>query len=275
MSTDSETLLKSFIDSEKIPHALIFVGSDFQQIMSSTLSFVKEVFMRLDCNEAHLTKMDHKSHPDFHEFSPASKTGQYSIEQIKQICTQSNLYPNEAPKQFFVIKHADRMQDAAANALLKTLEEPSKDSLFILIVENIDQVLPTISSRVQKIFFQDNDCVSENKSYFTSLTDLLNKWPNYTYNDIFVACEDIQKKLEEEVALQKNEENSQASFIDKEACALLKLIQKWYQKKMLDSNLNLISVGQFENTIEYAQSALKRSMKPSSCLEYILLNFTS
>ena len=275
MSTDSETILKSFIDTEKIPHALIFVGSDFQQIMSSTLSFVKEVFMRLDPNDSHLVKMDHKNHPDFHEFSPISKTGQYSIEQIKQICVQSSLYPNESPKQFFILKYADRMQDAAANALLKTLEEPTKDSLFILIVENIDQVLPTISSRLQKVFFHENEEDREDKSYFEPLKELLSKWPHYTYNDVFVACEDIQKKLEEEVAIQKNDGQSESSFMDKEAFALLILVQKWYQEKMLDSNLNLISVHQFTKTMEQAQSALKRSMKPSSCLEHILLSFAS
>ena len=167
------------------------------------------------------------------------------------------------------------MQDAAANALLKTLEEPSKDSIFILMVESIDAMLPTIISRMHKIYFQESPSSYDEKSYCKALDSLLGKWPKFTYNDVYVSCEDIQKKLDEEIALQKKENPSQSAFMDKEAFALLIRVQKWYQEKILQSDSKIMSLKELSKIMDRTQTALERSTRLSTCLEYLLLCFAS
>jgi DNA polymerase-3 subunit delta' len=56
-------------------------------------------------------------------------------------------HPYEAPRKAVVIESADDMTDAAANSLLKTLEEPPADTVFLLSARSVSGVLPTIASR--------------------------------------------------------------------------------------------------------------------------------
>jgi len=70
------------------------------------------------------------------------------------LCYQLNLKPSQASRQIAIIDDADCMQDEAANALLKTLEEPPAGSVLILIASNPQKILTTIHSRCQTILFQ-------------------------------------------------------------------------------------------------------------------------
>jgi DNA polymerase-3 subunit delta' len=70
------------------------------------------------------------------------------------LCYQLNLKPAQANRQIAIIDDADCMQDEAANALLKTLEEPPPGSVLILIASNPQKILTTIHSRCQTILFQ-------------------------------------------------------------------------------------------------------------------------
>lgn len=274
MNVEAETFLKSFLDKNKIAHALLFVGSDVKEMMESALSFIKEVFVRTSLGVNHSDKVDHLSHPDIKIYSPGSKMGMYSIEQIKEICDQSHLYPSEASKQFFILKYAHRMQDAAANALLKTLEEPSRNSIFILIVESLDQLMPTIISRTYPVFFH-NENMDETKPYHQKLLHLLSLWPQINYHDLLTACEEIQKLLEEELILQKEKIDDEASFMDKETSNLFTQVERWYQKNKLCEHKRMLGSKMFAKVMGQVQSALQRSTKPAICLEYLLLHFIS
>jgi DNA polymerase-3 subunit delta' len=70
------------------------------------------------------------------------------------LCYQLNLKPAQANRQIAIIDDADCMQDEAANALLKTLEEPPPGSVLILVASNPQKILTTIHSRCQTILFQ-------------------------------------------------------------------------------------------------------------------------
>jgi DNA polymerase-3 subunit delta' len=62
--------------------------------------------------------------------------------------------PFEAPYKVFIIEEADRMNDAAQNALLKTLEEPLPDTVFILVSDNDEDLLDTLRSRCRIIHLE-------------------------------------------------------------------------------------------------------------------------
>ncbi|YAI82861.1 MAG: DNA polymerase III subunit delta' [cyanobacterium endosymbiont of Rhopalodia sterrenbergii] len=77
---------------------------------------------------------------------------QIRIEQIREVTRFLNRPPLEAPRTLVIIEDAQTMTEAAANGLLKTLEEPGKATLILLAI-CIDELIPTVVSRCQKIPF--------------------------------------------------------------------------------------------------------------------------
>ncbi|MDQ3985781.1 MAG: DNA polymerase III subunit delta' [Actinomycetota bacterium] len=85
-------------------------------------------------------------HPDVHYVSPEGPI--ISVDVIREaIVPEAARSPFEASVKVFVIEEADRMNDSAQNALLKTLEEPRADTAFVLISDHEDELLETIRSR--------------------------------------------------------------------------------------------------------------------------------
>ena len=72
---------------------------------------------------------------------------------MRQLEREANFRPNEGKARVLLINQADRMNDEAANALLKTLEEPPPTSYLILLTSRLMMLLPTIRSRCQIIRF--------------------------------------------------------------------------------------------------------------------------
>jgi DNA polymerase-3 subunit delta' len=76
------------------------------------------------------------------------------INSVREIRREATLTMFGSGKKVFIILDADKMNDPAANALLKTLEEPHSDTMLILISKMQDALLPTIISRCQHIRFE-------------------------------------------------------------------------------------------------------------------------
>ncbi|MBF2000421.1 MAG: DNA polymerase III subunit delta' [Synechococcales cyanobacterium M58_A2018_015] len=81
------------------------------------------------------------------------------LEQIREIARFLSRPPLEAPRAVVVLEDADSMAEAAANGLLKTLEEPGRATL-ILIATSLEALLPTLVSRCQRIPFQRLDAAA-------------------------------------------------------------------------------------------------------------------
>jgi DNA polymerase III subunit delta' len=75
------------------------------------------------------------------------------VNSIRDIRRSASMSAFSEGKKVYIISSADKMNDEAANALLKTLEEPLHDTVIILTTANPDQLLPTIVSRCQRIRF--------------------------------------------------------------------------------------------------------------------------
>lgn len=90
-------------------------------------------------------------HPDVGMVVPFRRNLQ--IGAIRALETEANFRPYEARARVFIVEDADKMNEAASNALLKTLEEPPATSHIVLIASRADRLLPTIRSRCQVIRF--------------------------------------------------------------------------------------------------------------------------
>lgn len=96
-------------------------------------------------------KIDAGVHPDFVFIEPES--GQIRIEEIRAIDDTLSLKPFEGRWKIVIVDEAHMMNSYAANAFLKTLEEPPKESLIILISSNPDRLPDTIRSRCSRLNF--------------------------------------------------------------------------------------------------------------------------
>lgn len=96
--------------------------------------------------------IERRLHPDVHFIDVAGDRKMISIEQIRDLVAESTLRPYEGRTKVFVIDPADAVSVSGANSLLKTLEEPVRDTSFVLLTRSPDLLLPTIRSRSQSIY---------------------------------------------------------------------------------------------------------------------------
>lgn len=93
------------------------------------------------------------SHPDLHRLSPEEGSRQIRIEAVRKLRDESTLVVGEAKRRIFLLDPADALGGPAANALLKTLEEPLA-GIHLLLVSSRPESLPiTIRSRCQQVRF--------------------------------------------------------------------------------------------------------------------------
>ena len=75
------------------------------------------------------------------------------VDQIRQVVVQAAMSPVEGSRKVFLFEEAGLMTDQAANALLKTLEEPPATTVFVLVAESEDEFPATIASRCRSVHF--------------------------------------------------------------------------------------------------------------------------
>lgn len=107
-------------------------------------------FPKPDDKDAH-KRVIFSDHPDVGMVIAYNRN--ISVEAIRHLESEANFRPYEARSRFFIIDNADKMNDPAANALLKTLEEPPAGSHIFLVTSRADSLLPTIRSRCQILRF--------------------------------------------------------------------------------------------------------------------------
>ena len=97
------------------------------------------------CSSCKLLAAD--SHPDFLRLTPAEKSHAIVIGQVRELIDSIVQTSQQGGRQVVLINPAEAMGVAASNALLKSLEEPTKHTYFILVSDQLGFLLPTIKSR--------------------------------------------------------------------------------------------------------------------------------
>lgn len=139
---------------QKLTSPLLLLGDEGTGRRFSVIQAVKELFCsgtkEKGCPCVDCTQIDQGMHPDFTVLSvPDDKD--IGVDAVREIVANADNSPMMAPLRCVLIDGADRMTTAAANALLKTLEEPPQSLRFFLLAEAYDRVIPTIRSRSGKI----------------------------------------------------------------------------------------------------------------------------
>lgn len=176
-------MIKRAIEEKRLAHAYLFIGPDgvgktlLAKIFAESLNCEKGGMV--PCGECvSCRKIEEKNHPDVRWFTykirekksaandgwirpdslePNKKSPQISIDMVRFLQQAMSLKPYEGRTKVYVIDGADNMTEEAANCLLKTLEEPPKDTVLILLASNMSRLMPTIVSRCQKVAFYPLD----------------------------------------------------------------------------------------------------------------------
>lgn len=146
--------------NQRLPHALLFLGAsglgqwEFAHTLSAALLCKKpdaDGFACLHCQACHLFAA--KTHPDFIVLQPEQAGQMIKIDQVRDAVNVVNETPLMGGYRVIIIHPADAMNHHAVNALLKTLEEPTPNTLLILISDQSARLPATITSRCQKVIF--------------------------------------------------------------------------------------------------------------------------
>jgi len=150
------SVLKAAVARNRIPHAYLFYGMEGVGKRTVAEVFTKVLNCRSNSIDAcdvcpSCVKIDHRNHPDV---VTVIADGQFiKVKEIRDLQGQMTFRPFEGRKRIFIIDDADRMNIVSANALLKTLEEPSASNILILITARPHQLPMTILSRCQHLRF--------------------------------------------------------------------------------------------------------------------------
>ncbi|MFC1709205.1 ATP-binding protein [Candidatus Omnitrophota bacterium] len=155
----SRFLLASY-RAKRFAGSYLFIGKDGTDKVRMAKEFAKlincENVVEDCCDEcSSCKKIEQDKHVDVHWFRPVGSS--ITISQVRELGKYMYLRPYESDKKVFIVCDAQYLTQESSNALLKTLEEPTRDSVIILIVSDAAMLLPTITSRCQKIFFNSAD----------------------------------------------------------------------------------------------------------------------
>ena len=139
----------------RLSHAYLFVGVPGSCKHEAAEALAKCVVCPsggdATCDECR--RVAHRTHPDVHWLEPGSATG-YLAAQIRELIDDVNLAPVRAKTKVYVLQRCELLRGTAANALLKTLEEPPENVMFVLCGRSVAAMLPTIVSRCQQVPFR-------------------------------------------------------------------------------------------------------------------------
>ncbi len=161
-NTKAYNLLKADKNSNTLSHAYLLLCEDLLMLEDYAKIFAKLIMCNSGeiCNECRCcTLIDSKKHTDT-IFYPLEK--KIKVADIDDLVKKSYLKPYESDKKLFVLVGVQDMNIQAQNKLLKTLEEPPKNTHILLVATSVYSLLPTIVSRVKQLTIEpfSNEIVS-------------------------------------------------------------------------------------------------------------------
>lgn len=167
--------------SRPIFGSYLLVGNDVDTLQHSA--------ERIACSVLNFNNLENCV--DLFTVMPSGAMRQISVDDIRNLCRSIALSPKMSDKKCAIICDVDRMNTAAANAFLKTLEEPPLDTVIILTTTKSNNVLPTIVSRCLMVripFFLTH-------SYDAVVKDWISEYTAWLDENIHRGCDDNNHRV--------------------------------------------------------------------------------
>lgn len=149
------------VGRDRLAHAYLMIGPEgtgrlrFARVFSQWLlcDHSEKVQTQIPCQQCRSCKLWHGSnHPDFFEVTPEAPSKIIKVDAVRALSGRINQTSNQAgSKRVIIIQPAEAMATAAANALLKSLEEPPEGVIFLLVANADATLLATVRSRCQPV----------------------------------------------------------------------------------------------------------------------------
>lgn len=155
-----EKLSRAVNDAEKIrvgesgpamTHAWLITGPPGSGRSTAATTFAAALICPLNgCGTCQICRMAPVGgHPDVEIITPSGLS--YGVDEARELVRLSSLAPIDSPWRVIVMEDADRLTDQAFDSLLKSLEEPTPHTVWVLCAPSVEDVLPTIVSRTRHI----------------------------------------------------------------------------------------------------------------------------
>jgi len=193
-------MVKRALDAGRPAHGYLIVGSVRGHGMDLAVRIIRTLFCSAEkkpcgtCDPCR--RVAERTEPDVHWIFPEMKSRVISVDQMREkllaVISQTSFVGGW---KVGVLVGADRLNDSSANAFLKTLEEPPEKTLFLLLTDAPQQLLPTIVSRCQRI---DLDAFRElSEPWLGTLVSTLSSSYYKTPIERMVMSSQLTKLLEE------------------------------------------------------------------------------
>ena len=205
MSNINNSILDKIIENGKISHAYLFETNYSEENMKIIYDYVKNIFCtNFDDNLSENIKrrIDENNYPDLKIIK--RDTSVIKKEQIIELKEYFSVTPQENEERIYIIYEAEKMNESAANTLLKFLEEPEGKIIGILLTENKNSVISTLVSRCQIISLDKKLDFIEPENYMLITEFLLSLFKDkiniYTklnsYDELFVTKDVLLNTME-------------------------------------------------------------------------------
>lgn len=182
------TLLQRSLERGRLAHAYLFTGPQMAELegMARTLAQTlncqnpprrSAAGVALDCCDTcrNCRRIAAAAHADVQWVRPESKLRVITIDQIRELLQTLHLKPMEGGYKVVLIVGADRLNVQAANAFLKTLEEPPAKSIMVLLSTEPEKVMETILSRCLRLNLGGGDTARLSPQNLTWLKEFVNQ----------------------------------------------------------------------------------------------------
>ena len=195
--------LDHIIENNKISHAYIIEIDNYDQDMVDIYDFVKMILFNKkhneleQVNEGIIQFIDNNMYPDIKLIEPdGNNIRKRQLVELQKEYSNTSLLNN---KRIYIIKNAEKMNQASGNTILKFLEEPEDNIIALLLTDNRYSVLETILSRCQILALKETNLLDEEEEQFLEFlkfvvnpTDFFKKY-NYFINN-YITDKNIAKE---------------------------------------------------------------------------------
>ncbi len=145
--TPAIAVIEQAISRQRLSHSLLLHGDDPETLLAVATGIADRLLNGEPGQRAAAT-FPPEQHPDCFALRPAGKMRQISADSTRELIGKVQVSPAVAPRKVAIIHEVDRMNVAASNIFLKTLEEPPAHTTLLLLTTRPYALLPTIRSRV-------------------------------------------------------------------------------------------------------------------------------
>jgi len=142
--TPSIAVLENAIAKNRLAHGLLLHGDDFALLTQVALALAD----RLLNTPSSSATFPPTQHPDCFALRPSGASRQISADDTRELIGKTQVSGSVSPRKVAILYECDRMNLAAANIFLKTLEEPPANTTLLLLTTQPYALLPTVRSRV-------------------------------------------------------------------------------------------------------------------------------